>query len=232
MKIDCISDLHGYYPPLEGVDVLILAGDYTASNRLVQWVEFFSWLKEQEYRKKILIGGNHDGFFEIGSSRNQREASEVEELQRLLKEQDEMNALDFEYLCDSGTTFEGLNFWGSPYTPTFCNWNFMKERGPEIRAHWDLIPQNTHVLITHGPPLGILDKVQYSSKALREGHAGCADLREAVERIQPRLHVFGHVHEGYGEMILKCTPKDVRCVNAAIMNAFYHPANQPIRIVL
>lgn len=231
MKIDCISDLHGHHPELPGGDLLILAGDYTGNNRTSQWVSFFSWLKQQQYRKKILIAGNHDGFLESAYPKTQKEADELSELQSFLEEQGEEKE-DFEYLCDSGTEFEGLKIWGSPWTPTFCNWHFMKERGEELRTQWDLIPEGTDILITHGPPLGILDKVQYSSRALRESHAGCADLRDAVERIQPRLHVFGHIHEAYGEMILKCTPKDIRCINCAIMNAWYYPTNKPIHVEL
>ena len=229
MKIDCISDLHGHEPNLEGGDLLILAGDYTGSNTMAQWVDFFRWLKQQQYRKTILIAGNHDGFLESSYPKTQQQSNELKELRSWLEEQGEQSE-DFEYLCDSGTEFEGLKIWGSPWTPTFCNWHFMKDRGSPIKAHWDLIPDDTDILITHGPPLGILDKVQYSSKAFREGHAGCADLRDAVERIQPRLHVFGHVHEGYGEMLLKCTPRDIRCVNASIMNAWYYPTNKPIRL--
>ncbi len=87
-------------------------------------------------------------------------------------------------------------------------------------------------MITHGPPYSIQDLVKDSSKDNKYIFAGCEELRNAVERIQPRLHVFGHVHEGYGQCVLKCTPRDILCVNASIMNENYEPVNKPIRIQL
>jgi len=108
----------------------------------------------------------------------------------------------------------------------------MKNRGADIKEMWDLIPEDIDILVTHGPPFGILDQVKYSNKAQDGKFAGCEELRTAIERIQPKLHVFGHVHEGYGKLILKCTPRDVICVNASIMDEEYHPVNLPIRIEL
>ncbi len=224
MIIDCISDLHGYYPPLEGGDLLIVAGDLTARDTEFQHAQFAYWLEEQDYLKKIVIAGNHDGL-----------------LQNVGKQWVENMFPDATYLQDSGTEFCGpdkhgksctMKIWGSPWTPTFCDWSFMKDRGEPIRQMWDMIPQDTDILVTHGPPYGILDQVKYSSKAKEGKSAGCEELRTAVERIRPRLHVFGHVHEGYGQTLLKCTPTDVICVNASIMNEDYKPVNKPIRIEL
>lgn len=211
LSITAISDLHGFYPELPGGDLLIIAGDLTARDTVEQNASFFIWLNEQQYRKKILIAGNHDGFieknpgWEIGLLRN------------------------FDYLQDSGLEFEGLKIWGSPWTPTFLNWHFMKDRGPDIKAMWDLIPNDIDILITHGPPYGILDKVKIPSKALPDGYAGCKDLREAVERIQPKVHIFGHIHEGYGQCLLKGQMGDpnTECYNVSIMNENYDPVNKP-----
>lgn len=233
MIIDCISDLHGSFPPLSGGDLLILAGDYTLQDTIPEWIGFFRWLNQQPYRKKVLIAGNHDGFFCDGFPKSQKEADELKEVQSFLSDSNEIEKEDFEYLCDSGCEFEGLKIWGSPWTPTFCNWCFMKDRGEPIKEMWDLIPSGTDILITHGPPFGILDQVSLSSRGQgKDRRAGCVDLRNAVERIQPRLHVFGHIHEGYGQTTLKCTPGDVLCVNASIMDLDYNPVNQPIRIIL
>lgn len=227
MIIDIISDLHGFHPELPGGDLLILAGDYTARDSISEWCDFFAWLSKQNYQKKILIAGNHDGLFNCGFPKTQKEADQLKEVQEFLGEKP-----DFEYLCDSATAFCGLKIWGSPWTPTFCDWYFMKDRGDEIKEKWDLIPSDTDILITHGPPFGILDKVKYSRKSNKDSYAGCEELRLAVERIQPRCHVFGHVHEGYGMVLLKCTPRDILCVNASIMDENYNPVNKPIRIVL
>lgn len=213
MKIDCISDLHGYKPKLEGGDLLIIAGDLTARDNKYEYVQFSEWFLQQDYRKKIVISGNHEGCIERGDYYFNHEW--------------------LGYLQDSGTEFEGLKIWGSPWTPEFCNWYFMKKRGKEIKEKWDLIPNDIDILITHGPPYGILDSTSFSCRRpYGTDHCGCVDLREAIERIQPKLHVFGHIHEGYGQIVLKCTPRDVLCVNASIMDKDYQPVNKPISIEL
>jgi len=103
------------------------------------------------------------------------------------------NALkDCIYLEDSSIQIEGYNIYGSPYTPEFCNWGFNVERGELLKKRWEKIPSNTDILITHGPPLGIGD-------ITTEGiHVGCTDLLHRVEELEPKLHVFGHIHEAYG----------------------------------
>lgn len=211
MIIDCISDLHGFQPVLEGGDLLIVAGDLTSRDSEYQHQEFADWLEKQDYKNKIVIAGNHDGLLE---------AVEQEWAEKMFP--------GAKYLQDSGTTIEGLNIWGSPWTPKFMNWNFMKGRGKSIRAKWDMIPEDTDILVTHGPPYGILDNVNKSNKAQRGKPAGCRDLKNAVDRIKPKLHVFGHVHEGYGKVEID----GVIYVNAAIMDEDYDPVNKPIRIIL
>ncbi len=222
MIIDCISDLHGFQPKLDGGDLLIVAGDITARDVLSQWCEFFEWFAKQQYRKKILIAGNHDGYLKHQGIRLPSKARQLVG----------MGADDFDYLCDYETKFEGLKIWGSPWTPTFYNWYFMRDRGEDIKKQWDLIPNDIDILITHGPCYGILDKVVMSSRGDKDKHAGCVDLRNAVERIQPKMHVCGHIHSGYGQISLKCTPRDVLCVNCSIMDDKYDPVNKPIRIEL
>jgi len=211
MIIDCISDLNGYKPSLQGGDLLIVAGDLTARDTVEENASFLIWLNEQPYIKKILIAGNHDGFieknrgWEIGLLRN------------------------FDYLQDSGLEFEGLKIWGSPWTPTFYNWHFMKDRGEPIKEKWDLIPEDVDILITHGPPYGILDHVEISSKGDSSRRAGCMDLMNRIPALKKlKLHVFGHIHEGYGQESIR----DTTFVNASIMDGSYNPINKPIRIEL
>ncbi len=218
IEITCLSDLHGFLPKnLPSGDLLIVAGDLTARDTEKQIDEFGEWLAKQKYDLKVFIGGNHDGFL-------QKKFAPIE-------------CLDIIYLCDSGITYKDFKIWGSPWTPTFCNWHFMKDRGKEIRKMWDLIPKDTEILITHGPPMGILDQVEISSKAVHENHAGCEELRAVIEDLPKlKLHVFGHIHESYGEMILKrpgygCE-NNIHCVNASIMDGHYNPINKPIRVVL
>ncbi len=221
MIIDCISDLHGDLPELEGGDLLIIAGDITGNDRIPQWAIFYDWLKKQKYRKKILIAGNHDGFLE--------QCCSTEESKEVLG--DEWEDGGFEYLLDSGTEFEGLKIWGSPWTPNFCDWHFMLPRGAALKAKWDLIPNDTDILITHGPPHGILDQTKRNGKFKK--HCGCIDLRQAVERIKPKYHVFGHIHEGYGQHVEVWGPEifqATKFVNCSLMNEDYEFINKPIRL--
>lgn len=212
MIIDLLSDLHGYLPVLQGGDLLIIAGDITASDRLDQWNKFFIWLKAQQYEKKVLIAGNHDGFLEQCIST--QAASDMG-----LNENE-----GFTYLCDSGTEYQGLKIWGSPWTPAFFNWHFMKYTNDELRQVWDKIPMDTDILITHGPAYGVLDEC-------RGGHAGCNELRKAIDRVKPGLHVFGHIHEQGGKHLLhKHLGPNTLCVNASIMDENYRPINKPTRV--
>jgi Icc-related predicted phosphoesterase len=166
--------------------------------------------------------------------KSQKEADELKEVQSFLQEVDGAEKPDFEYLCDSGTEFEGLKIWGSPWTPVFFNWHFMKKRGEEIKKQWDLIPDDIDILITHGPPFGILDVSGLSSRRKPGGfHCGCKDLTQTLERLTKlKLHVFGHIHDGYGKMAIGHKGREFTCVNASIMDEDYNPVNKPIRVVL
>ena len=112
--------------------------------------------------------------------------------------------------------------WGSPWQPWFYDWAFNLQRGPEIRAKWDRIPAGVDVLVTHGPPAGILDRVVDGRSV------GCADLLDAVRRVRPLLHVFGHIHEAYGEVERDGT----RFVNASTCTVRYAPVNAPVVVDL
>lgn len=217
MIIDCISDLHGHYPKLEGGDLLIVAGDLTASDTTDQMYEFYSWLDDQNYAKKIFIGGNHDNALqECGSD-------------FFLDREDEC-----EYLCDSGTTFKGFKIWGSPWTKTFPRMNpkckaFTKDTEEELMDKFELIPHDTDILITHSPPLGVLDK---TIDGRFVGSYALFGWLKYVER--PRIHVFGHIHEAYGqkEFFPSYHNKMMISVNASHMTEHYEPVNKPIRIIL
>lgn len=228
MIIDILSDLHGSYPRLYGGDLLIISGDLTARDKIDEYFYFRDWLLSLDYKKKIIIAGNHDGKIEDGTFYFSNQW------------------LGANYLCDSETEFEGLRIWGSPWTPTFCNWHFMLNRGDEIKAKWDLIPADTDILVTHGPPFGTLDVNSDGA------HVGCEMLKLAVERVKPKLHVFGHIHECgghklynnqcevtsdfmqdvYGNISANVISYGTVSVNAAIMDRDYEPTNRPQRIIL
>jgi Icc-related predicted phosphoesterase len=218
MIINAISDLHGYKPELSGGDLLIIAGDCTANQSIYEINHFKDWIVDMAriYEKIIIIGGNHDEWLE----------------NRLFMNDDPFscNGGSIVYLEDSSTTFRGYKIYGSPWTPTFKNWHFMKDRGPEIRAKWDLIPEDTDILITHGPPHGILDSIKRESGAI--DHVGCEELRKKVWNLAPNLlpllHIFGHIHSGYGEVKTTIT----HFINCSVVNEDYKMVNKPIRIEL
>jgi len=111
---------------------------------------------------------------------------------------------------------------GSPITPWFNNWAFNRERGAEIKLHWDLIPIETDILITHGPPFGIVDETVYSKRT------GCEELLLNVYQVKPRLHVFGHIHKDYGQY----TNGDTTFVNASVLDDHYQLVYHPVVINL
>lgn len=209
IRIVCISDTHGQHRKLKVPpgDVLIHAGDFMLSGRrLEEIVDFDDWLGALPHRYKIIIAGNHDLLFE----------AYPEMARARLK-----HAV---YLENSGVEALGLLFWGSPVQPTFHNWAFNIDRGSAIRRHWKKIPFETDVLITHGPPFGTLDKADILTQ-----HLGCEELTKAVTKLKPQLHVFGHIHGGYGtERGLKNT----QFINCAVLNEKYALANDPIVIDL
>lgn len=222
MIIDCISDLHGYYPELEGGDLLIVAGDFTARDEPMQLYEFGEWLRMQPYQKKICIAGNHDNLLVQSKGFNGPDSS-----------------LYFDYLCDSGTEFEGLKIWGSPWTKTFKGMNphckaFALTTEEELEEKWRMIPYDVDILITHSPPYGILDPVTRDifiegHQSDKVEHAGSHSLAYYSRMHQPKLHVFGHIHEGYGKEVDEGI---TTYVNASHVNEKYQPVNPPLRITL
>jgi hypothetical protein len=122
------------------------------------------------------------------------------------------------YLQDSGARVAGLDVWGSPWQPWFHDWAFNLPRGAALAEKWALVPEGVHVLVTHGPPLGVLDRVWDSRRV------GCEELARALERIRPRLHLFGHIHEAYGTR----RENGVLSVNACTCNLFYRAVNPAV----
>jgi Icc-related predicted phosphoesterase len=204
MKVIAISDTHSYHDQLvlpEG-DMLIHAGDVSKRGDEPEILHFLEWLDNQPFTHKIFIAGNHDFFFE-GKSKSYI-ASKIPS--------------SITYLNDSGITIEGINIWGSPVQPWFYDWAFNRKRGSDILKHWDLIPKDTNILITHGPVAGILDKTVYGSSV------GCEDLKNTVKRIKPQFFICGHIHEGYGIEKQSSTTY----INASVVNVKYQVVNPPI----
>jgi Icc-related predicted phosphoesterase len=224
MIIDCISDLHGYYPELEGGDLLIVAGDLTARDEPKQYLKYFKWISEQNYKKIVWISGNHDNCLD-----------KYEILESIVNSDDfpkERYAESIEYLCDSGTEFEGLRIWGSPWTLKFPGINphcmaFTCDTEEELAEKWDKIPNDLDILVTHSPPFGILDK------NVKGEHCGSVSLRNKTLDgnyfKKFRHHIFGHIHEmGSYRLDLGIT----KFINCSHVNEYYQPVNQPVRIEL
>ena len=206
-RIVAISDTHEQHGSIrvpEG-DILVCAGDITTDGKPAEVAEFNAWFAAQPHPYKLLIAGNHDFLFEkdSGYARSLISSSII-------------------YLENSACEIMGLKFWGSPVTPWFFDWAFNKQRGEEIRRFWDEIPSDTDVLVTHGPPFGILDK------NARGENTGCEELCRALERVRPRLHIFGHIHEGYGI----AEQDEMTLVNACQLDYKYRLVNEPLVVTL
>lgn len=200
--IVAISDTHTLHnqvniPP---GDILIYAGDMSNTGDLDDVAQFNQFLGRLPHPYKIVIAGNHDFCFE-----RQPQAA-----QALLT-----NCI---YLQDETVEIDGLKIYGSPWQPWFLDFAFNLRRGAEIRAKWDLIPPDTDILITHGPPAG------HGDKTIHNKYVGCVDLLEVIEQIKPKYHIFGHIHEGYGIT----TNNHTTFINASICNAGLQTVNKPI----
>ncbi len=202
MRIVLLSDTHEQHREIavpEG-DLLVHAGDFTHRGDLEAIEEFDAWLGEQPHAHKVVIAGNHDRTFETTPEKAREKIRHAT------------------YLQDSGVTIGGVKIWGSPWQPWFLDWAFNLPRGAALRSKWDQIPADTDLLVTHGPPLGKLDHVK------RGEDVGCEELAARLTELHVKLHVFGHIHEGYGV----ASANGVTYVNASNCDARYRANQAPI----
>ena len=122
------------------------------------------------------------------------------------------------YLQDEMVEIEGIKIYGSPWQPRFHDWAFNVDRGAAIAQKWDMIPEDVDILITHGPPFGILDDT------IQGQRVGCEDLYMKVTKLKPKYHIFGHIHYGYGMRIME----DTTYINASCLGERYEYRNKPI----
>jgi len=239
MIIDCVADLHGFLPKLEGGDLLIVAGDLTARDTPEEHILFQIWLHDQNYKNKVVVAGNHD---------NRLHKLPFQGIKRQYEEMGET------YLCDSGTEFsyhidglpeqdEGflpsgkrtLKIWGSPWTQRFEGMNphcmaFTVDTDEELAEKWALIPPDTNILITHSPSFGNYDWIKTEDENIGPS-VGSITLWMYMLTMVPhlKLHVTGHIHEAYGNSV---HANGIHLVNASYVNERYKPVNKPIRIIL
>lgn len=210
MKLVCISDTHTLHDniALPDGDVLLHAGDLTSNGDLREVTLFIEWFADQPHKHKIFIAGNHDFLFQTSPKL----------CERLLGKHPSIT-----YLQDSGCTIDGINFWGSPWQPTFFDWAFNMSRD-ELQHIWNLIPPNTDVLITHGPPHGKLDLCPDYTNPTKTLNVGCEALARTINVVQPQVHIFGHIHEGYGSI----ADEHTMYINASTCNRRYQPIHKPL----
>lgn len=175
MRIWCISDTHSQHEKLTvpDVDMVICAGDEANPSHpvenLIEAHRFLQWWSKISV-PKIFVPGNHSTAVQHG-------------------------LIDYPGMAiDETVEYGGLKIYCSPYTPAWGNsWAFMIKRN-RMQSVWDLIPEDTDILVTHGPPKGVLD----ITRDRDSGHfirVGCGALRKRVEAIKPKLHIFGHIHD-------------------------------------
>jgi len=176
ITVVCISDTHNTQVNIPSGDVLIHAGDLTNSGTLEELQATLKWLRLLPHPYKVIIGGNHDLILDILAT----EEENPTDWSGLIY----LNNSSVTIRCDSGRE---LKIYGSPMTPRHGNGTFQYPRMQDI---WKgLLPDDIDILVTHGPPKAHLDL----------GDLGCEFLLAELWRIQPRLHVFGHIHAGYGQ---------------------------------
>lgn len=212
MKILCMSDTHSKHLEIQQsfisnldneISMVIHSGDISMRGSKQEVIGFLNWFSKLNFKYKILIAGNHDFFFE-------RPKEEIDEVLSIFP--------DIIYLNDSGVEIEGFKIWGSPVQPWFYNWAFNR-RETEIKNHWNMIPLDTEILITHGPIYDYLDKNADGK------NTGCIHLLEKVTRLSElKLHVCGHIHEAYGRI----ENDQTTFVNASLLNLRYMMTNEPI----
>jgi Icc-related predicted phosphoesterase len=215
MKVTCISDTHSLHSinvsdNLTGGDLLIHAGDVSNRGTESDIIDFCEWFNSiDSYQYKVFIAGNHDFLFEVDKDR----------IKSILKRYDNII-----YLLDEEVTINGFKIYGSPWQPRFYNWAFNVDRG-SLMPYWDKIPEDTDILITHGPPKGKFDLTQYTGEQV-----GCEELAARLTQLKNlKLHVFGHIHEGYG---VEYNEEGPIFANASICTLRYIPSNLPIDIIL
>ncbi len=201
-----MSDTHGVLPVIPECDLLLIAGDVCPvqdhsldAQREFLHGPFKRWLEEVPARDVVLVAGNHDFIFE-----------------RL----PEAIPTDWRctYLLDREARIQGLRVYGTPWQPWFTNWAFNLYE-PDLAKKFALIPDGIDVLVCHSPPEGFGDM-------LLDGEAaGSSSLLGAIQRVRPKLTVFGHVHEGRGRWQLPFGT----LANVAVLNAAYDHVHPPMQ---
>ena len=216
--VTLISDTHNKHKhvhnnslgDLPGGDILIHAGDISSMGYEHEITEFAKWYDGLNYDHKIFIAGNHDWGFQ----------NNTEKVKGILTGYKTIDYIQDELLTIQDGDKPEVKIWGSPWQPEFYNWAFnLPKNGDELKAKWDMIPEDVDILITHGPAWGFLDDVD----GRRGDHLGCELLAERIKSIKPKIHVCGHIHTGHGHYFDGHT----HYFNASLLNERYLYAQTP-----
>jgi Icc-related predicted phosphoesterase len=223
IKLTIFSDTHNKHKhitgDLPGGDLLICAGDISSMGYEHEIREFAKWYNGlNNYHHKVFIAGNHDWGFQ----------NNVEKVKEIVGLYDTITYLQDDWVNvgdgdphDNNT--QTVKIWGSPWQPEFYNWAFnLPRNGEELKAVWDMIPEDIDILITHGPAWGFLDDVEGN----RNVHLGCELLAERIKQIKPKIHICGHIHSGHGHHYDGHT----HYFNAAVLNERYLYSHLPWQI--
>jgi Icc-related predicted phosphoesterase len=206
MRIVVFSDNHGHIDfPVPDGDVLVVAGDISSGRgRTDELIKFDAFVSKLPHKTKLLVAGNHDCIIE-------RDRSVAK-----------LYVPTMTYLEDQELVVDGIKFYCSPYVPIFGSWSFMLS-GQKLKSKWDLVPADTDVLITHGPPYGILDRVSFSGEC-----AGDVGLLAAVNKLDHlRLHCYGHIHQSKGQ-VRQLTTGPTTFANVSLCDDDYNLVNAPM----
>lgn len=208
MRFVTIADTHNLHHRIDlpAGDVLIHAGDATSRGKLEEIEAFGKWMRSQPFRHKIFVAGNHDFGFQVKKD---------EALALLAPDQSLIYLEDEAVILEDGE--DKIKVWGSPWQPWFFDWAF-NLRNHELKEVWSKIPDDTDVLVTHGPPHRILDLTKDGE------NVGCEHLRERVLAVKPKVHICGHIHEAYGSAMLGQT----QVLNSSICNLRYSAEHKPL----
>ena len=223
MRITFISDTHNKHKQitddLPGGDLLIHAGDISSMGYKHEIKDFCKWYDSLDnYTHKVFIAGNHDwGFLDREKFFIYRDVFIPEQTQETLN-----SFKNFNYLRDNLIDIDSVKIYGSPWQPEFFDWAFnLPKGGSELKMRWDNIPDDTDILITHGPAYGYLDRV-----IGRYDNLGCELLTERIKEFKPKIHVCGHIHSANGYYF----DGDTHYINASVLNEQYAYGYKPINV--
>ena len=217
MRITIISDTHQKHNQLNndlpGGDLLLHAGDFmTSGYSKTEAEQFFKWYEMRGYDNCVFIAGNHDRIMQ----------DEPEMMRGLLTGYKGIDYLEDETIIIESSDTTRIKVYGSPWQPEFYDWAYnLPRNGEELKAKWDAIPEDTDILITHGPAWGFVDTVLG-----RNQHLGCELLAERIKTIRPKIHICGHIHSGNGHYFDGHT----HFINASVLNERYNYAHEPFHI--